>query len=194
MPEETESIEGQAPEDPRFEALEQKIETGLDAMMQGVNELGRKFAEGMVAMDEKVNLALAQAQQPQAAAQAPSRPPEEVIRHVAEGTVRFFSPIKEYAVIVEHGGTTILNGRSVPLPFRKLEFHNGILDLNVERNAEDIELLRNLRNPDTGVAYLGTDYFEDPTAMPLPGPVITDGPRGTATARPEKPAELAVRA
>ena len=168
--------------------VDEKLEAFAGVQAKAMEDMEGRMTGALENLAHEVVQALSAVGQAQAQAVSgePVEPldPSELHPGLPEGTVRFWSPFKEYRIFVDRGSTIVIDNKPVVYPTKYVEFTNGIADVSDEAS---IEYLRN--HPD-----LGTDFFEDPTAMPMAQVGITEGPRSTGTARRTRPeAELAAK-
>jgi len=100
-----------------------------------------------------------------------------------DGTVRFFSPYREYGIVIKSGGRYEVDGRVVIREGKRVDFSNGIYDTN---DPETIEFLR------THAAH-GKEFVESPDAQPHAGPQVVDGPKTTGSSQRQPQPELSAR-
>jgi hypothetical protein len=131
-----------------------------------------KIADAVVAQSKRVT-ELAERPAASASAEAQARPEElpPGVQPLPDGTVRFWSRFKEYGIWLRPFQRSIIDGKIFDDRGHFIQFSNGLFDTNDE---EEITFLRSCDDFARGI------ILEDPTARPHPGPIVIDGPKGTA--------------
>ncbi len=182
MPQETSPIETPEPEVASDAVTDEpSADDPLAALATAMNDGFDKIAKIMVAHQEQIDeLKTVPAPDTMAAPAEPRAP-----RVLPEGTFRFWSPYKDYAIWIEPAGRMVVDGRPHHNYGKLASFSQGIFDTD---DAGVADYLRNHK-------VHGSEFVEAADAQPHAGVTVIDGPKtsGMTARTDERPAaELSV--